>query len=375
MFGRRVRLFKLLGFEVRIDLSWLVIAVLVTWSLAKGLFPSYYPDLDTEVYWGMGVAGALGLFASIIFHEFCHSLVARKFGMHMKGITLFIFGGVAEMGDEPPTARAEFLMALAGPVSSIFLSGVFYWLYQLGLGGDWNQAISGVLGYLSMINALLAAFNLLPAFPLDGGRILRSVLWGVKQDLPWATRISAGIGSAFAILLIFLGVISVLQGNVIAGLWWFLIGLFLRGAAQMSYQQLLVTRALEGEHISRFMTRNPVTVPPTITVAELVENYLLHHHFKMFPVVDDGRIIGCVTTRDVKAIPREKWAEESVGEIAEGCPPEIFITPETDAVKALAIMNQTGMSRLLVTEGEKLVGLLTLKDLLAFLSLKVELER
>src|SRR5271157_3245530 len=137
MFGRRVRLFKLLGFEVRIDLSWIVIAVLVTWSLAKGLFPSYYPDLTTEVYWAMGVAGALGLFASIIFHEFCHSLVARKFGMPMKGITLFIFGGVAEMGDEPPTARAEFYMAAAGPLSSILIGVVSYWLYLTGQRGGW----------------------------------------------------------------------------------------------------------------------------------------------------------------------------------------------------------------------------------------------
>ncbi|MCL4504029.1 MAG: site-2 protease family protein [Deltaproteobacteria bacterium] len=375
MFGRRLRLFNLLGFEVRIDLSWIIIAVLVTWSLADGLFPYLYKNLDKEVYWAMGVVGALGLFASIIFHEFCHSLVARKFGMPMKGITLFIFGGVAEMGDEPPSARAEFLMALAGPVSSIFLAGVFYWFYLWGLSADWSQPVTGVVRYLAWINALLAAFNLLPAFPLDGGRILRSILWGVKQDLSWATRISSSIGSGFAIVLIFLGIISILEGNIIGGIWWFMIGMFLKSAAQMSYQQLLVRRALEGERISRFMTRNPVTVPPTITVAELVENYVLHHHFKMFPVVDDGRIVGCVTSGDIKAIPKEKWGEESVGEIAEGCPPEIFITPETDAVKALAIMNQTGMSRLLVTEGEKLVGLLTLKDLLAFLSLKVELER
>lgn len=375
MFGRRMRLFKLLGFEVRIDLSWIVIAVLVTWSLADGLFPYLYPRLVKKVYWEMGVAGALGLFASIVFHEFCHSLVARRFGMQMKGITLFIFGGVAEMGDEPPTARAEFLMALAGPASSILLGGVFFGLYLLGLNAGWPEPLSGVVRYLSWINALLAAFNLLPAFPLDGGRILRSILWGVKQDLQWATRISAGIGSAFAIILIFLGIISILQGNVIGGLWWFLIGLFLRGAAQMSYQQLLVRRALEGEHISRFMTRDPVTVPPTITVAELVENYVLHHHFKMFPVVEAGRIVGCVSTRDIKAIPKEKWGEENVGDIAEGCPPEIFITPETDAVKALGIMNSTGLSRLLVVEGDRLVGILSLKDLLAFLSLKVELEQ
>lgn len=374
MFGRRMRLFKLLGFEVRIDLSWIVIAVLVTWSLADGLFPYLYKNLDKEVYWAMGVVGALGLFASIIFHEFCHSLVARKFGMSMKGITLFIFGGVAEMGDEPPTARAEFLMAVAGPLSSFFLSAVFYLIYQSGSSGDWPESLLGVLQYLSGINSLLAVFNLLPAFPLDGGRILRSILWGVKQDLPWATRISTGIGSAFGLFLIFWGIISVLKRDYY-GIWWLLIGLFLRNAAQMSYQQLVVRRALEGEHISRFMTRNPVFVPPSITVAELVENYVLHHHFKMFPVVDDGRIIGCVTTRDIKEIPKERWGQETVSDIAERCPPEIFITPETDAVEALAIMNRTSMSRLLVTEGDKLVGLLTLKDLLAFLSLKVELER
>jgi Zn-dependent protease/CBS domain-containing protein len=370
-----MRLFKLLGFEVRIDLSWLVIAVLVTWSLADGLFPYLYANLGKEVYWTMGVAGALGLFASIVFHEFCHSLVARKFGMQMKGITLFIFGGVAEMGDEPPSARAEFFMALAGPASSILLSGVFLGIYLTGLNGSWPEPVNGVVRYLSWINALLAAFNLLPAFPLDGGRILRSILWGAKEDLPWATRISAGIGSAFGIFLIFWGIVQILFAQNLFGLWSVLIGLFLRNAAQMSYQQLMVRRALEGEHISRFMTRNPVTVPPTITVAELVENYVLHHHFKMFPVVDDGRIVGCVTSGDIKATPKEKWGEESVGDIAERCPPEIFIAPETDAVKALAIMNQTGMSRLLVAEDDKLVGILTLKDLLAFLSLKVELER
>jgi Zn-dependent protease/CBS domain-containing protein len=373
-FGRRLRLFKLLGFEVRLDWSWIIIAVLVTWSLADGLFPQLYRHLSKEVYWAMGLAGALGLFASIIFHEFCHSLVARKFGMTMKGITLFIFGGVAEMGDEPPTARVEFLMALAGPASSFFLSGVFYWLYQLGLNSDWPLPLTGVVRYLSWINALLAGFNLLPAFPLDGGRLLRSILWGAKQDLQWATRISASLGSGFGIFLIAWGIFQVLRGEIY-GIWSVLIGLFLRSAAQMSYQQLVVRRVLEGEPISRFMTRNPVTVPPALTVAELVEKFVLHYHFKMFPVLEDGRIVGCVTTRDIKGIPREKWGAVRVGDIAERCPPEIFIAPETDAVKALALMNQTGLSRLLVAEGGRLLGILTLKDLLAFFSLKVELER
>jgi len=374
MFGKRIKLFKLLGFEVRIDLSWIIIAVLVTWSLAKGLFPFLYPDLAPEVYWGMGTAGALGLFASIVFHEFCHSLVARKFGMTMKGITLFIFGGVAEMGEEPPTAKAEFFMAVAGPLSSFFLSGVFYFIFQAGLNGDWPEPVNGVLRYLSGINALLAVFNLLPAFPLDGGRILRSILWGTKQDLQWATRISAGIGSGFGIVLIILGIFRVLGGDIY-GVWLFLIGLFLRGAAQMSYQQLVIRKSLEGEHVRRFMNPHPVTVPPTLTVAELVEDYVYKYHYKMFPVLDDGRLVGCVTTRDIKEIPKEKWSTETVAEMATRCAPEATIGPETDAVKALAIMNQTGLSRLLVAENDRLIGILTLKDLLAFFSLKVELEQ
>ena len=374
MFGRKIKLFKLMGFEVSLDLSWIIIALLVTWSLARWFFPENYHQLQPKVYWEMGVAGALGLFASIIFHEFCHSLVARRFGMHMKGITLFIFGGVAEMGEEPPTARAEFFMAAAGPLSSILIGVVSYWLYLTGQGGGWPLPLNGVLRYLAWINVLLAVFNLLPAFPLDGGRILRSILWGARQNLQWATRVSAGIGSGFGVILICWGILQVVwQNNLIGGLWIFLIGLFLRNAARMSYQQLLVRRALEGEHISRFMTRSPITVPPAITVAKLVEDYVLKYHFKMFPVLDDGRLVGCVTSRDIKEIPKEEWGRETVGQIAVRCPPEAIIGPQTDAVKALAIMNQTGLSRLLVAEDGRLVGILTLKDLLAFLSLKVEM--
>lgn len=375
MFEHRVRLFKLLGFEVRLDMSWIVIAVLVTWSLAAGLFPYLYPHLSPQAYWFMGVVGALGLFFSIIFHEFCHSLVARKYGLDMKGITLFIFGGVAEMGDEPPNAKTEFLMSLAGPVSSIFIGAVFYLIYLAGLNSGWPVPVLGVLRYLGWINGLLAAFNLIPAFPLDGGRILRSILWGAKQDLQWATRVSSSIGAAFGIFLIFMGVLRIIQQDFIGGIWWLLIGMFLRSAAQMSYQQLMVRKGLEGEHVRRFMTTDPVTVPSSTTLEDLVENYVYKHHFKMFPVVDDGRLRGCVTTRDIKEVPREKWGQETVGHIAESCSTDAIIGPETDAVKALAIMNNTGLSRLLVAENDRLVGIITLKDLLAFLALKVELEQ
>ena len=263
MFGNRIKLFKLLGFEVRVDWSWIIIAVLIAWSLSKGLFPSYYKNLSTQTYWWMGIIGALGLFLSIIVHEFSHSLVARRYGLPMKGITLFIFGGVAEMEDEPPSAKVEFMMAIAGPLSSILIALIFYGIHAAGKQAGLAEPINGVVGYLAWINAILAGFNLLPAFPLDGGRVLRSILWGVKKNLRWATYISSRIGSGFGILLIVLGVIQVFRGNFIGGMWWFLIGMFLQGAAKASYQQLLTRRALEGEPISRFMKSDAVTVPPS----------------------------------------------------------------------------------------------------------------
>ena len=375
MFGRSFRLFNLFDFEVKIDLSWMVIAVLVTWSLAAGFFPYLYPHLSTETYWLMGVTGALGLFLSIIFHEFCHSLVARRLGLPMKGITLFIFGGVAEMGDEPPNAKVEFLMAVAGPVSSLFIAGVCYLVYIGSTSAGWPLPVNGVIRYLAYINVLLAIFNILPAFPLDGGRVLRSILWGIKKDLRWATRVSAGVGSMFGVVLIVLGILQFIGENFIAGLWWFLIGLFIRSAAQTSYQQVLIRDALKGEPVRRFMNPNPITAPSSITVAQLVEDYIYKYHFKMFPVMDNGHLRGCISTRQIKEIPRENWSRETVGGLADRCTQgENTISPETDAVQALALMNKTGNSRLLVTEGNKLVGVLTLRDLMQFLSLKVELE-
>lgn len=232
MFNNSFKIFKLLGFEVKIDISWIVIAFLVAWSLSTGLFPFEYKGLTAGTYWIMGIAGALGLFVSIIVHEFTHSLIARKNGIPMKGITLFIFGGVAEMGDEPPGPGAEFRMAIVGPIASAVLSLIFYFIY--GAMGDKSRPYAGVIGYLAMINGVLAVFNMLPAFPLDGGRVLRSILWKIKNNLDWATKVSSAIGSGFGMLLIILGVISFIRGNFIGGMWWFLIGLFLRNAAKSS---------------------------------------------------------------------------------------------------------------------------------------------
>jgi Zn-dependent protease len=373
VFGRKITLFKLLGFTVRADVSWLVLAFLITWSLAVGVFPLYYKGLSQQAYWGMGVFGALGLFGSIVFHEMCHSLVARKYGLPIKGITLFIFGGVAEMEDEPQNPKTEFLMAAAGPASSVLLALILHGLSTV-TEGTWPVVVNGVISYLGWINGTLAVFNLLPAFPLDGGRVLRSALWRYKGDLTWATRVASRIGSGFGFGMIFLGILSLLRGNFIGGVWWFVIGMFLRNASQMSYQQLVLRKSLEGVRVARFMKRDPITVSLSTSIEELVKNYIYHYHFKMYPVVEGTHLKGVVTIRRVKQIPPEEWPARTVGEIAEECTTDNTIGPEADATKALEQMNRMEVSRLLVVDHGKLVGILTLKDMLTFLSLRVDLQ-
>lgn len=374
MFGKKIPLFRLFGFKVSLDLTWVFLAVLVTWSLATGLFPRYFEGLAAGVYWWMGVAGAVGLFVSIVFHEFSHSLVARRFGLPMKGITLFIFGGVAEMDEEPPSPAAEFFMAVAGPIASVILGGVLYAVGALGTALTWPDPVIGVLKYLALLNVILAGFNLVPAFPLDGGRVLRSALWKFKGNLRWATRIASSFGAAFGMFLIVLGILSFLGGGFVGGAWYFLIGLFIRAASKMSYQQVLMRRALGGEAVGRFMKEDPVTVTPSTTVDELVHDYVYKHHFKMFPVTNGQGLLGCVTTKQIKEIPRDQWSSQTVRDIQEPCSPRNTVSPEADAMSALSMMRCTDKSRLLVVEGDRLVGVLTLKDLLRFLALKIDLE-
>lgn len=374
MFGKRLKLFRLAGFEVGVDLSWIIIAVLIAWSLSMGYFPSQFRNLSTRAYWIMGIVGALGLFISIVLHEFAHSLAARRMGLSMKGITLFIFGGMAEMSDEPPSAKAEFLMAIAGPLASLVLAAGCYAISAGIAAAGVSAAVGGVVGYLAFINLILAIFNLLPAYPLDGGRVLRAILWHVKKDLRWATRISSGIGSGFGIFLIFLGVWRVLYGNFIGGMWLFLIGLFLNGAARASYQQLIARRALEGEPLQRFMNTNPVTVPPSLPVDRLVEDYVYRYHFKLYPVVDDQALVGCIRFQDIRAVEKEKWPTTLVESLMQPCSRENTIEPQADAVQALSKMNKNSASRLMVVDHGHLQGIIALKDMLRFLSNKVELE-
>jgi len=372
MFGRPIPLFSLRGIPVRLDPSWFLIALLLTWSLAVGVFPAWQPDETEVVYWVMGVVGALGLFASIIAHEFCHAVVARRHAFPMNGIVLFVFGGVAEMGGEPPKPRAELAMAAAGPIASIGIGALAFGL--AALGGGWWPPVVTVLSYLGAANLVLAAFNLLPAFPLDGGRIFRAAVWRWTDDLRRATRVASRLGVAFSVLFMAIGALRFVAGDLLGGVWLVLIGLFLRQAAIAAYQQVLVRRALEGESVRRFMTVGPITVRPDLTLSEFLNAYVYRYHHKLFPVQDNGRLVGAISPAQLRGVPREQWPERTVGSVAVPWTPASAVTPNTAALQALTRMRQTGHSRLLVVEDGRLAGILSMRDLLDFLALKLELE-
>ena len=373
MFGKRYRLFTLLGVEIRLHASWFVLAVLFTWSLAVSYFPQIIPGLAQRAYWAMGITGTLGLFASIVMHELAHAVVARRNRVPIRGITLFIFGGVAEMEAEAPTARAELAVAIAGPLESIALGGLLLAVTAVSPGSP--ATVWSVVSYLGQINIVLAVFNLVPAFPLDGGRLLRAFLWQRRGDLASATSTASAVGAGFGLVLMTLGVAVFVFGGLVSGIWWFVLGMFLRVLAKSSYQQVLLREALAGEPVRRFMRDSPITVPSGSSVQELVDDYIYRYHHKLYPVFDGERLTGCVTVDHVRRVPRERWASTRVNEIASECSAANTISPETDALDALKLMRQTRSSRLLVAKGGKLKGVLTLKDLLAFFSLKMDLER
>jgi Zn-dependent protease len=236
MLGRRYRLFSILGVDVGADASWLIISCLVTWTLAQGVFPRHFQDLEEASYWLMGLGGTIGLFFSIVFHELSHAIVARRIGIRVHGITLFLIGGIAEMEDEPSDPISEISMAAAGPVGSLLIGLVLLVASAIGYAHNLPVPLSGTLEYLGSINVLLALFNLLPAFPLDGGRILRAILWLKKKDIARATLIAAKLGVLFGHLFFAVALMSVLTGDYLGAVWWALIGFFVRRAARASYQ-------------------------------------------------------------------------------------------------------------------------------------------
>jgi Zn-dependent protease/CBS domain-containing protein len=365
MFGHSVKLLDLFGFSIRIDASWLVIAALIVWSLSAGYFPQAAPDLSQAAYLGLALVAMLGLFASLILHELAHALVARRYGLGIGGITLFLFGGVAELKDEPKSAGSEFWIAVAGPAMSFGLAGLFA-LAAMATGGLGLTAL--LLGYLAMINLVLAIFNLLPAFPLDGGRVLRAWLWHRSGDMLEATRRASGAGAVLAFALMGLGVWSALSGGGVGGIWLVLIGFFVLNASRGSYQQMLVQDSLRGRRVAELMTQDPWTASPNMTLEQIADQVMLVHAVSFVPVVEAGFVLGYVDTEGMRKIPRAQWAEQRAGSVMAPLDPGGIVTPNMSAEDALKQLAQGPQRKLMVMERNKLRGILSLRDLMGHIA-------
>ncbi|MDD3927331.1 MAG: site-2 protease family protein, partial [bacterium] len=342
---------------------------LLTYALAAGYFPQMFPTRSPAVHWLLGAVASLLLFVSVLIHELMHSVVAKRNNIPISGITLFIFGGASQMTDEPGTAAAEFKMAIVGPLTSLVLAVIFYAVTRLAATQDWGVLLVGLSLYLTAINFILAVFNLVPGFPLDGGRVLRSIIWRITGDLTRSTRIAAYVGIGIAYTLIFLGILSVLSGNL-GGIWLVLIGWFLQNAAQRSYQQLLIRRSLGEVKVRQIMTRDVITVPADITLDRLVEDYFFRYKHATFPVLRDGRLIGLVVFNDIKDVPRELWSGTTAGQTLRELTPDLEIAPDDDAYDALERIAQGDAGRLLVIGDAGLEGIVSRKDIAELISMK-----
>jgi Zn-dependent protease/predicted transcriptional regulator len=368
-------LFKIFGFEVKLDFTWFLLALLITWTLSTGVFPEQHKGLSKATYWWMGLASAIGIFFSIVFHELSHSLVARHYKLDIKGITLFIFGGVAEMKSEPKNPKSEFFIAIAGPIMSFFIALVCYLITKAGQAWGWPASITGVTGYMAFLNTLLGVFNLVPAFPLDGGRVLRAILWHWKKSFRKATHLSSRIGAGFGLALIILGVLALIGGNIIGGMWYILIGLFLRGAAIASYQTAAAKEMLEGHPVREFMNPNPVIVSPQISLQELLENYVYRYHFKLYPVVRDGQLLGTISVQEVKTRPATEWSQISVQAVMQDVDPKLVVHPDTDCSELMPkMMQQEFSTTCFVVEHGNLIGVIALKDIWEYMATRMDIE-
>lgn len=374
MFGQRIALFTLFGLEVRANTSWVLLAVLVFWSLATGFFPARLPGLTVPVYWALGLIGMLGVFFSLLFHEFAHSLVARAKGMEITGITLFLFGGAAEMTSEPPTPRIEFEVAIAGPLASLALFLGFGLLAGLLAQTPLPEYVAALFGYLSLINLILAVFNMFPGFPPDGGRVLRAWLWHRRNDLLSATLTASRMGQGFGLTLVLIGFWALLAVGALGGLWWILIGIFVIGVARAAYEQTALRATFEGVPIRRFMAEHPVSVPPDMQLSTFIEDHAFHDHYSVYPVTENERLIGRVRTRDVKQVPREEWSRETLRRIMAPLEDDQLAHPDDDAQQVLDKMQRSRSGQIIVADGDRVLGIVTLADLLNLLALKRDLE-
>jgi Zn-dependent protease/CBS domain-containing protein len=385
------RIARIFGIRIEVDWSWLLIFLLVTLNLAM-MFANLHPGWEVWVRWGIALLAALLFFMSVLAHELAHSLVAIKRGMPVRFIRLFLFGGVSNIEREPPTPIAEFLMAFVGPLLSIvfgvLLLAVGSFTVPVGELATDPQAVLAPLSpfntlviWLGIINITLGLFNLIPGFPLDGGRMLRSIFWAISKDFIGATRWASFIGRGIAWLMILVGIAMIfgayfpfLGGGLGSGVWLIFIGWFLNTSASMSYRRVLIRDTLEGVLVERIMRSDPPTVHPTVTIDDLVHNKIMETDDYAFPVIDEENLIGLVTLDDVRSTPRASWEETTVDQIMTPVSQLVSVEPDDDVVDALNKLQTRDVRQLPVLHNGMLVGLVRRRDIVKWLMLDSEMD-
>ena len=386
------RVGTLFGISIHVDWSWILIFLLVTWNLAGAVFPALHPDWSIGMNIALGIAASLLFFVSILLHELAHSLVAKARGLPVRRITLFFFGGVSNIEREPPSPSTEFLMAIVGPLTSLLLGFGFIWLgrqnipemdtalrspQQLLRGLD---PLSTMLLWLGPINILLGLFNLIPGFPLDGGRVLRSILWAITKDFRRATRWATTIGQGVGWLMILAGVamifgatVPVLGSGTLNGMWLAFIGWFLVQAASQSYQQVVVEDMLEGVPITRLMRDPAPAVPPDLPISTLVYDHIMQGDERAFPVVEADRLLGMVFIENLRTLDRSSWDKTTVRDVMVPQNELETVTPREDAMDAFQKLTHQEMRQIPVVQNGKLIGMLRRRDILRWLQLRSDM--
>jgi len=335
--------------------------------------PFQYPGLSTVAYWGIGIVSAAVLFASVLVHELAQSYIAKKNGLRIARITLFFFGGVSEMTEEPRDPGLEVRMAAAGPLTSFLTALVLGLGWFLGNLGHAPIAVILVLQYGALINAILGVFNLLPAFPVDGGRVLRGLIWKRSKNFLRATTTATRVSEALSLLMIGGGLVLAVFGQFLNGIWMVFLGWFIRSGAETGLRQTVMEETLSGMKVERIMTRDVLTVPPDISVQQLVADYFLIHPHGGYPVVAEGQILGVVTLQCARSVPKEKRETTTVREAMIPCERAVMINPSTSALEAMNLMARENVGRVLVVEGNRLVGILTRGDVMRTIQTRQEL--
>jgi len=371
---RPIRIGRVAGIDILVHWSWFAIFGLLVWWLATGFFQDVYESWSAEEAWVVSVITVLLFFASILLHELSHSLVAKRLGLPVKSITLFIFGGVSALGAEPTSARQEFQVAIAGPLTSFAIGIVCGMLTAVAyILGEENSPPAAIVEYLAVINVSVGLFNLLPGFPLDGGRVLRSALWARSKNMLTATRWAANSGTVISFGLIAVGVVSVLAGNFIGGIWFIVIGWFLRNASESSYQQLVFRRGLEGTKVGEIVNRSYEAAPPDATLAQIVAEYMLGKGQRCVPIVVAGDLLGLVSMQDLRKVPQDQWGSTSVFRAMTAKERLHIVGPADDLARALELMAAHDVHQLPVIDNREFLGLVTRADVLRLIQIRSEL--